>query len=562
MSRQARLILAVIIVAVVIVCHSASAPGQAGNQKIAVAGSISGRVTLGGKAAVNVSVGAYTLENMNARREPAKTVTDAEGRYRLTGLPPAQYQVLPLTPELTATDEEQESNFGFMFAPTSKSVTLSAGEDVENVDLKLVRGAVITGRVTDANDKPVVEEFISIMPIDEKGTQSRNLRMPFRSESYQTDDRGIYRIYGLPPGRYKVSAGMDSGGGTNFGRAFYLRTFYPDTPDQNKARVVELAEGAEATGIDIQVGLQEKTYSATGRVVDAETGQPIAGVRLSYLVNPKNSGGYSPMYVDTPTGARGSFQISGLSAGSYGVYVTSEYEAGDYYSEIAHFDVAEKDVSGIEVRATRGLTMSGVVVTEGEGPGGVSPKIEKMRMFAWAAQGTDSQPRNGGAAAVGSDGSFRVSGLRPGRFSLYLYPMGSTSGRPVISRIERDGVVMPAQGIELQTGQSLSNLRVFVNYGTGTVRGAITIVGGVLPPGSRLIIRCSREGKQDSGGAYVDSRGRFSVTGLAPGTYEVTLQVLRSTSPPLPPQKQLVQVSNESESEANFVVDFTPKDRP
>src|ERR1044072_8016691 len=565
MSRQARLISTLIIVAAVIVCYPAYVAAQGGDQKTLPSGTISGRVTIGGKAATNVSVAAYSIENMNARRQPAKTVTDTEGRYRLMGLPPAQYQVLALSPELTSADEEQESNFGFM-PGFSKTVTLAGGEDVENIDLKLIRGGVITGRVTDANNKPVVEEFITLIPIDEKGTESRNLRMPFRSESYQTDDRGIYRIYGLPPGRYKVSAGTEPGGGMSFGPSVYSRTFYPDTPDQNKARVVELAQGAEATGIDIQVGVQEKIYNVTGRVVDAETGQPIAGVRLSYIVNTKNPGGNSSMYIDNPTGARGLFQISGLSPGNYGAYVTSEYEVGDYYSEIAYFEVVDKDVAGVEVKDIRGLTLTGVVVVEGDAQAGPPPKLEKMRLFAWGTQPPEVQTRNGGASPVASDGSFRIGGLRPGRFSFYLYQMGSTSSRPTISRIERDGTALTvAQGVELQEGQSAS-LRIFVNYGTGKIRGAITFVGGVLPPDSRVAVRCSREGKQDNGNAYADSRGRFLISALPPGTYEVTLQIIRNTNGPAPsvvlPQKQFVQVSNDGDSEVTFVIDLSLKERP
>jgi hypothetical protein len=565
MSRQARLISALIIVAAVIVCHPTAVPGQAGDQKIPLSGTISGRVTVGGKAAANISVVAYSLETMNARSDPAKTVTDTDGRYRLSGLPLSQYQILALAPELTTGDEDQESNFGFIFARGSKSVTLAAGEVVENVDLKLVRGGVITGRVTDATNKPVVEEFIMLLPVDQNGNQLRNPRMPFRSEPYQTDDRGIYRIYGLPAGRYKVSVGLESGGGMNFARGFYARTFYPDTPDQTKARVVELAEGTEATGIDIQVGSQEKTYVATGRVVDAETGQPLAGVRLSYLIATKSPGRYSSSYVPYPTGARGSFQMMGLSPGHYGAYVASEYEGGDYYSDVTYFDVVDKDVSGVEVKAIRGLTLSGFVVAEGDAQGGVPPKIERLRIYASAMQAPDAQQRNGGESPVAPDGSFRIGGLRAGRFSIYLYPMGPSSGRPTISRIERDGIAV-TQGVELQAGQSASDLRILINYGKGTIRGAITFVGGALPPDARVVIRCSREGKQDTGGTYMDSRGRYLINGLAAGTYEVTLQIIRNTNvpglPPIPPQKQFVQVSNESESEANFVVDLTPKERP
>src|SRR5207244_12335072 len=67
---------------------------------------------------------------------------------------------------------------------------------------------VITGRVTDAENKPVVEERVSLQSVDENGAPSRfGVFSSPNDQMYQTDDRGIYRIYGLPAGRYKVSVG-------------------------------------------------------------------------------------------------------------------------------------------------------------------------------------------------------------------------------------------------------------------------------------------------------------------------------------------------------------------
>jgi len=95
----------------------------------------------------------------------------------------------------------------------AKTILLSPGESVEDVDLKLVRGAVITGRVTDEEGKPVVEERIELQPADEKGGQRQMSPFSQNYQMFQTDDRGIYRLYGLPAGRYKVSVGSNPNNG-------------------------------------------------------------------------------------------------------------------------------------------------------------------------------------------------------------------------------------------------------------------------------------------------------------------------------------------------------------
>jgi hypothetical protein len=158
-----------------------------------------------------------------------------------------------------------------------QTVVLSEGESVDGIDFALVRGGVITGKVTDADGRPVVEQSVSLISAE---TQT-NPRGPVYSFSgVQTDDRGIYRMFGLAAGRYKVSAGGEDGFYmTSSGRASYKQTFHPDVTDVSKAAMVEVTEGGEASNVDIALGRASQTYAASGRVINGESGEPIANVR-------------------------------------------------------------------------------------------------------------------------------------------------------------------------------------------------------------------------------------------------------------------------------------------
>ncbi len=134
---------------------------------------------------------------------PASTKTDAEGRYRLNGLAPGRYHVAPVAPAHIMPEE----GFGFIGRQQGRSLILNPGENIENVDFRLTRGGVITGRVTGDDGKPVVGEFVQITPEEGNRPAHQSFR-PDRSEM-QTDDRGVYRVYGLPAGRYRVSVGCD-----------------------------------------------------------------------------------------------------------------------------------------------------------------------------------------------------------------------------------------------------------------------------------------------------------------------------------------------------------------
>jgi len=104
-----------------------------------------------------------------------------------------------------------------------------------------------------------------------------------------------------------------------------------------------------------------------------------------------------------------------------------------------------------------------------------------------------------------------------------------------------------------------------VGYGTGIIRGTVKYENGMLPSDTRIFVRARREGpaSSNSPGSLVDSRGHFVIGNLAPGTYEVTVDVSFNAAPPpgqrpQPTVKQFVTVADGTESELVFTLEFKP----
>jgi protocatechuate 3,4-dioxygenase beta subunit len=568
MTSPSRLLyFSLILTSVVLLCTSGTAGGQTLDAKSKATGSISGRVTIGDKAAPGILV---NVAGLNQSTTVGQAISDADGQFRIGALPAGQFIVVPAAPVYVLPSNPM---FG-----SGKAVNLSSGEAVDGIDFKLTRGAVITGRVTDSDGRPVIEERLSLDPVDETGAPAR-VQMPRWSnyQMYQTDDRGIYRIYGLPAGRYKVSVGDEPGRISGLRTAgFYQRTYYPDATDPAKASVVDLNEGGEAKNIDISLGRRASTYTVSGRIVDADTGQPLAGVTYAFGALQKNqnrsyiAGMASPA---TPTNAQGEFRLEGVEPGNYGVFVmASRFDFGvstgpDVYSDPVIFDVIDGDLTNLEIKAERGHSLAGVVVPDGITDKRVLAQLSSLRIGASvnpSSTGIQVMPE-GRSSPVGADGSFQIKGLRPGKVSLYL--MGSSGGNYPrglsIARIEGDGVLQN-QVVEIQPGEDASGVRIYLAYGTGSIRGQVKVEAGTLPGDVMMFVMLSREGVRGGNSGQVDARGRFLIENLAAGTYEVTLQVVSYGSPNtqrgFPPQRQTVTVADGTESEVLFTVNLNQKD--
>jgi hypothetical protein len=525
---------------------------------------ISGRVTLKGEPARNVVIALQSEDaaRIGDRSPGLRAKTDENGLFRLSGVKAGRYVLGALAPGFVVPGDS-------VFGLQGKAINISEGENLENLDLTLKQGGVITGRVTDSNDRPLVEQQVELIRLDERGQPVRAAPVtnPFM---YSTDDRGIYRIYGLPAGRYLVSAGFAQREGSlmlTVNRTYYQRTFHPDTIDQSRAKVIEVSEGFEATDVDIKAAELKKTYDVFGCVVNADTGLPVPGLRVSFgaLAEGGKRVGSWGMF-DNRTDAQGNFHIPGVLPGKYAAFAARERD-GDVYSEAVVFEISDSDVTGLVVNVRRGSSMSGVAVIEGANDPAILSKLPQMQLYA-SVRSDELSPPESSTANLRPDGSFVIRGLKPGvaRLSLSYKP---DLGKFSILRIEHHSA--PQGGdIQINASEQVTGVRVVIGHGMQIIRGQLRITGGSLPEDAGLFISAYRAGTEirNGTGGQVDARGQFVVEGLTPGEYELKLSVFfRFGATPeksrlaerLGKMAQPVTVGNSLETQVTFNVDLTQK---
>ena len=503
--------------------------------------SISGRVTHKGNGIAGIVVGARVLSNSRPTTSQVVT-TDQDGNYRISNVVPGEYEVVPAAPQFVLSGRQ-----------AIKTLIIGEGETVEGVDFTLVRGGVITGKVTDEDGRPIIEESVEFIgPEGQNGDHVARMNIM----NYPTDDRGVYRLYGLPPGKYRVAAGIGEdrlsvGRGR---RAVYTQTFYPSTTELAKATVIEVTEGGEATNIDIILRRTQPAFTVIARVIDADTGQPIPDVRYGIEKYRENGGSSTSGFSAT---RRGEIRLENVTPGKYGLFVERSPQR-DVYAEPLRFEVVDQDIKDLVIKASSGSSISGVVVFEGVDQKVVRDKLTEMILFAHVhnTEITEvSSTGNAGNGLVNADGSFTVSGLRAGvvQFTIWTQHKGRMSEFEVV-RIERDGVAQA--NLEIKTREQIKGLRVVLRPRSGRIGGMVKVENGQLSPDSFIQIQVRRVGDEKFGmSIQLDARGRFMSEPLTAGVYEVSVMALQARGRASSTKQQVV-VSDNQVSEITLTLDL------
>jgi len=480
---------------------------------------ISGRVTLNGEPAANVVVALQSPPGLPPS-PGIRVKTDGAGQFRYTGVTSGRYVLGALAPGFISPSDQP-------YGPQGTLITVSEGENMEGVSIELKRGGAIAGRVTDSRRKPIAEEGVVLMRLDEGG-RPQFLNSPMNTYLNVTDDRGYYRLFGLPAGRYLVSVGRKPQeiSYQTGRRIIYPQTFHPDATEESKAEVIELSEGGEVTGVDITVAEARRAYSVSGRIVDAETGRPLTMIDIGYGKIMEDGRSSSTAPNASRSDANGGFQIS-LPPGKYSLFGGGSN--GDYFTDPLMIEVDDKDVSGVEIKARRGATISGVVMMEGAYDRSVLARLPSLTLFAYRRSG-DSITAISRSARINPDGGFRISGLPPGKITLSLSGQFGAN-RFSILRIERGGVSQGHQ-IEIGAGEQAHNLNVVLGYGVAAIRGQLKIIGGAMP--SDIVVHAYAKRISDEAANFssqVDASGQFVIEGLTAGEYELRLSYSQRNNP-------------------------------
>src|SRR6185295_6401747 len=137
-------------------------------------------------------------------------------------------------------------------------------------------------------------------------------------------------------------------------------TFYPSVTDDAKASLIEVTESSETTNIDIVVGRPITTFKVSGRFLDAETGKPLVHIRYG-VYQGTDHGGSSRVGQDY-TNANGEFRLDNVLPGKYTLFIVPEDSGvrGDNVS----FEVVDRDVTDLAIKAGKAATVAGVVIFE------------------------------------------------------------------------------------------------------------------------------------------------------------------------------------------------------
>jgi carboxypeptidase family protein len=505
---------------VLLLGSAACIAAQTATQKVATA-SISGKVTIKNKPAVGVTILATDTRVFgNPIPRPYRARTDQTGSYRITNLAAGTYEVSAATLSLVPTNQP--------------SIVVSEGDEIEDVNLALVPGGVITGKITDSEGEPIIGIQVNLMLDTEQLPNPLGQRLLNRlySTGNSTDDRGIYRVFGLPAGKYRVSVGQ-SGSGPTTSREYYKLTFYPSVTDAAKAAVIEVTEGSETDHVDIVITNRAKTFRVAGRVIDGETARPVTNLRYGWgqRYSDGQGAGSSTSISGEVTGTDGGFRLGNVTPGKYTVF-TIPPDGSDMLAGSVTFDVVDRDLTDLLIKTTKGSSLSGVVVLENNES--APAVLSNLRIYTSIANRSMefAQPP---ASAVAPDGTFNITGLRSGPIILSIHSPNDTRRNFSVVRVERNGI--PTPEIDVKEREHVAGIRVVVKYVklTGAIRGQVKVAEGELPPVSRLSLmlwpldenlQLKRMSSLDR--PQLDARGRFVVEGLPAGVYRLTVHVMAS----------------------------------
>src|SRR5918993_4868116 len=444
------------------------------------------------------------------RRRVHRTVrTNSEGRFEFAGLPAGSYRVL------AAGGPHRSHYLPLNYAARSamdigKSIELAEGQRVQ-AHFALQRGGTLSGRVLDDTGEPVSQVTVGPVRVSRSGTFE-----PV-GHSDQSDDQGRFRIYGLQPGEYVVTAEARDQGPEVEGRPEgFAVTYFPSAVSEHEAARVRVGLGDEAADLEI-VLVRTRTFRITGSLTDS-SGAPVTRANVSLLR--VHGSGYT-FGAGVSMSGDGLFSINNVIAGNYLLSVRPTRDPDAPPDTIRRREFAlvplsvDADVQDLVVTTQPGTTITGRV-SFAEGTPAALPE---MTVFA---QTSDRLPSVGSTpqSTVGADLRFTLTDLF-GHYS--VRPAGLPHGY-TLKAVLLGGTDITSTDVEFKPEHN-GQLVVVLTSRASVIEGAVTDASG--QPASEVSIVLLPEDKSSWSWGNMRTRvtfgsdGRYRLEGILPGRYYI-----------------------------------------
>jgi hypothetical protein len=386
---------------------------------------------------------------------------------------------------------------------------IEAGTHKTGLTLTLVRGGVITGELRDARGRAIQDMTVRARRFGFRDGARALVAVPDVAPAI-TDDRGIYRIFGLPPGEYVVSVTVPESAAETSTRLTtaddvrrarqliqsgrggpaltpppsvplapavtitYADSHHPNTTSLDDARLVRVGAGEERAGIDLQL-LFIPTADLEGAVLDA-AGRPARNARVWM----RSATGAVDRGVRLRAAPNGTFTATRVPPGDY--LIAAEAAPADATSPAAgagpdrthwarlNVSVSGSNQQGLTLRLQPGVRISGRVVFDAEsgsppGAAGVRLSLFEDGVDRWYTIPT---------AATNPDGSFAFEGVAAARYRVVVQPISNWTLLS-IGGAAHDLADVP---LDVRAGSDISDLTVTFSARTSELAGTLQDAAG------------------------------------------------------------------------------------
>jgi hypothetical protein len=534
------------------VSASAQSPDSTEETTSVAPNAITGRVvSQSGQPVANATVRVLRL---NSSSLPRPVPAGSDGSFKISGLEPGVFLVTASAPSFVPAPVDSDSD----------TTALYRIGDV--VTISMVKGGVINGTVTGSDGQPVVAVRVRALMV--RDSNGNAVRRPITTERL-TDDRGIYRLYGLAPGTYVVSAGGTNasgigagfggrGGGPFFGgspAAVYDRDAPTFAPSSTRDTATELNVSASQELNDVNIKYRGEPGHAISGIVKTSVPAVNGFARPSVTLARASHEGE----VLTSGGARGSaFEFYGVADGEY--VLSAQSSSGPTDAEISRPQkviVNGANVSGVVLTTSPLGRISGRVVLEPSADqdckGKRQPRLEEILVSTKRRDKPDSKeppaPFSSSTATPGKNGDFFLNKLVDGQYPLdvrfsgkYWYLRAVTGPSAPGQRPAGVGQQQPGQstdlvraGITLKPGAHFAGVSVVLTAGAASLRGLASFAEDEKLSHALYLVPVEKDQADNLlryFGVRVGGDGQFSFSNLPPGSYWVVGRTLVESETP------------------------------